>query len=281
MRVSSLSDRRVIDLVAGHFVPVWLSRDRYQLGKIEKEERELVARIDASRRKRKLEGGAVCVYIVESSGEVLATLPVQKAGKPDLLAAFLKKVIQDEKLKPRREAIKPAAAEVPKAKGKDGRLFAVWTRFDGKENRGTSRDLVELTKAEWSAFLPAKVKKGHSWKVARGSAEKLLKNAYPPLPHWDAKLAKVVACELTATVTEAGEGDVRVRLEGKLELIYPHKGEPTDGRVTARVVGVIRCDAKGERLTALELASDGATYVWNWQGKPQTKAMSIAVAALD
>jgi hypothetical protein len=47
------------------------------------------------------------------------------------------------------------------------------------------------------------------------------------------------------------------------------------------VVGVIRCDAKGERLTALELASDGSTYVWNWQGKPQTKAMSIAVAALD
>src|SRR5687768_3484885 len=124
MRVSSLSDRRIIDLVSSYFVPTWLSRDRYQLGKIEKEEQEFLARIDTSRRKKKLEGGAVCVYLVAGSGEVLATLTVQKAWKPDLLLAFLKKAIADEKLKPRRAAdVKPAAvAETPKAKGKNARL---------------------------------------------------------------------------------------------------------------------------------------------------------------
>lgn len=282
MRVSSLSDERVISLVSKYFVPAWLSRDRYQLGKVDKDEQDLLARMDRSRRGKKLEGGAVCVYVVKASGEVTATLTVQKAWKADLLVPFLKKVIEEEKLAPRRAAeVKAAAAPAPKPKGKDGRLFAVWTRFNGKENRGTSRDLVELNRGEWSAFLPAKAKVGYAWKVPRATGEKLLSNAYPPLPHWDAKLARVAACELTAAVSSVSDGVVTVRLEGKLELIYPHKGEPTDGRVTAELVGVVRGDPAKGKLTSLRLTSDGANYVWHWQGKGQTKAMSLAVEALE
>src|SRR5437773_2383485 len=101
MRVSSLSDDRVIALVSRHFVPGWLSRDRYQMEKPAREEQDLVARIDADRLRKKLEGGAVCVYIVSGEGSVLATLPVQKASKPDLLITFLKKVVAAQKLTPR------------------------------------------------------------------------------------------------------------------------------------------------------------------------------------
>src|SRR5215207_11502727 len=132
MRVSSLSDERVIELASRYFVPVWISRDRYQLDKVDKDEQKLLARIDASRREQRLEGGAVCVYIADSSGKVLATLPVQKAFKPDLLAPFLKKIVADEKLT-RRAAVKPAAAPVkPAPASEDGRLFVVRTRFDGR-----------------------------------------------------------------------------------------------------------------------------------------------------
>jgi hypothetical protein len=281
MRVSSLSDDRVIELVSRHFVPAWISRDRYQLDKIDREEQDLVARIDASRRQQKLEGGAVCVYIATSSGKVLATLPVQKASKPDLLVPFLKKIIADEKLKPRGKDIKPsAAAAKPAPKTEGGRLFAVRTRFDIRENRGTSRDIIELTKAEWSALLaPAKAKVGTSWKVPAKTAEKLLKMTYPPLPHWDAKLAKLEKCVLTATVSAVKNGESQLRLEGNLELIYPHKGEPTDGRMTAKVVGLARCE--GEKLTALGLTSDESTYVWHWQGKRQPPMpMSFAIELL-
>src|SRR5262245_39832269 len=243
MRVSSLSDERIIDLISRHFVPVWISRDRYQMEKMEREELLLLGKIDQSRLTKKLEGGAVCVYVARTSGEVIATLIVHKACKPDLLSAFLKKIIADEKIKPKKAEKVEKKVEEPKAKGKDARLFAVRTRFDGAENRGTSRDLIELTKEEWSAFLPpADAKAGHSWKVSKAAAEKLLLHPYPPLPHWKESLAKLSSHSLKATVKSVKDGEAVVRLEGKLDLIYPNKGEKNDGRVTADLVGVVRCD---------------------------------------
>lgn len=277
MRVSSLSDARVQRLVGRHFVPVWVSRDRYQLADAGRDERALVARMDETRRAKKLDGGAVCVYVTSADGDTIATLPVQKASKPDLLVAFLEKLVADEKIAP-REPAKAAVAPPPKAKGK-ARLFAVRTRFDAGENRGTSRDLVELSEAEWSAFLPPDAAKvGRTWKVSAGVAEKLLRHAYPPLPHWDAKLARLASCEMSATLAAIGEDHTTVRLAGKLDLIYPYKGERTDGRLTADLVGVVRC--REGRLVSLALVSDGGEYVWHWQGKPQTKPATSAVELL-
>ena len=283
MRVSSLSDRRIIEQVSRYFVPAWISRDHYQLEKPDRHEQDLLARIDASRHRKRLEGGAVCVYIATGSGEVLATLPVQKASKPELLLPFLRKLAADHKLKPRQPAdVKSGAAPrpvKPRPTTRGGQLFTVRTRFDeGPENRGTSRDVVELTKAEWSKLVaPEKARRGTAWKVPRAVAEKLLRQAYPPLPHWNAKLARVITCELTATVSAVKANEARLRLEGKLELVYPDRGEPTDGRVTARLVGVARCDPGRGTLTQLQLTSDGARYVWSWQGKLQPRAMSLAV----
>ena len=54
-----------------------------------------------------------------------------------------------------------------------------------------------------------------------------------------------------------------------------------DGRVTANLVGVVRCDAKEQTLTSVELASDGGKHVSYWQSKAQTMATSIAVELLD
>ena len=66
------------------------------------------------------------------------------------------------------------------------------------------------------------------------ATEKLLRHAYPPLPHWDARLAKLRSCNLSATVMSISTGAALVRLEGSLNLVYPDKGKPDDGRATAR-----------------------------------------------
>jgi hypothetical protein len=283
MRVSSLSNEKVLSLVSQYFVPTWLSGDHYQLDKPGRDEQDLLARINTSRRLKRVEGGAVCVYIVTAKGEVLASLPVGKACNPNLLAPFLRKVVDEQKLQPRNPADARAGAASakgpPKPATSDGHLFTIRTRFDtGKDNRGTSRDVVELTKAQWSSFLPpSKAHQGTSYKVSHGAAEKLLKQGYPPLPHWKADLARVKTCELTAKVSTISDTEARLWLEGKLELIYPYQGKPTDGRVTARLVGMARCDLKAGKLTALALTSDGARYVWYWQGKAFPKEMSLAV----
>jgi hypothetical protein len=283
MRVSSLSDERIIRLVSDHFVPVWFSRDGYQLAKPTPADRDLLARIDASRRDKRLPSGAVCVYIVRADGEALATLPVQQASRPDKLAPFLRDVVRAEKLTARKPEEQKASAAPPPAPPRPSRpaarLFTVRSRFDDRTaNRGTSKDVVELLREEWSAFLPpAEARPGQGWAVPRGVAEKLLRHAYPPLPHWDQRLARVTACELRCRVTAVSAGEVRFRLEGRLEMVYPDQGKPTDGRVEARLVGAADADPRAGALTAFALTSDGGRYSWNWQERAQAKAMSLAV----
>jgi hypothetical protein len=281
MRVSSLSDERIIRLVSDYFVPVWVSRDGYQLAKPTQADRDLLARIDASRRAKRLVSGSVCVYIVRADGEALATLPVQQASKPDKLAPFLKDVVKAEKLTDRKPEEQKASAAPrparPLPSKPEARFFTLRSRFDDQTaNRGTSKDVVELLREEWSAFLPpAGARPGQGWAVPRGVAEKLLRHAYPPLPHWDQRLARVTACELRCRVTAVSAGEVRFRLEGRLEMIYPDQGKPTDGRVEARLVGTAAADDRA--LTAFALTSDGGRYTWQWQKRPQAKAMSLAV----
>jgi hypothetical protein len=275
MRVSSLSDERVIRRLSRYFVPAWVSRDHYQMAAPPRGEVELMAKLDAGRRAKKFEGGSVCAFAARADGTVLGTLPVGKASNPDLLTAFLDRVIAAEKLAPRdAEAVAPPARPRPAAK--DGRLFTVRSRFDDKgTNRGTSRDLVELTREEWGAFLPPDgARLGQRWTVAAATSEKLLRYAYPPLPHWEAKKGKLTACELRAELVAAGRQQT-VALRGRVALVYPDLGKPTDGKLTAQVVGFATAEAGA--LTSLTLASEEGRYVWHWEGKPITRPTSFAV----
>ena len=273
MRVSSLSDKRVIRLISDHFVPVWVSRDNYQLPDAGKDDKAFLAKVDASRRAKKLESGSVCVYIANHEGEVVATLPVGRACKPELLRPFLDKLLPDER-PPARKVV--AIAEKPK--GVKQRTFLVRTRFDDPGvNRGTSRDRVELTAAEAATFVPPKAEVGTRWKIEAATAEKLLRHAYPPLPYWEAKLARVRKAELTARVVSVDGDKATLRLEGDLDLVYPYKGTPTDGKVTATLAAVAEVDVRARELKSFTLASKEGRYVWFWEGKSQPKKIAFVV----
>src|SRR5438874_8913654 len=130
MRVSSLSNERVIDLVSAYFVPVWVSRDNYQLASRPKEEKAELIRVDRERSARHLDGGAVCVYILASDGTLKTTLKVQKASKPEILIPFLEKLVEADHL-PRRqpEALRASAApkRAPRRPEKDALSLHVLT----------------------------------------------------------------------------------------------------------------------------------------------------------
>jgi hypothetical protein len=281
MRVSSLSDDRVITAISRYFVPVWISRDRHQQGEASREEKLLLGKIDLDRRKKKLEGGAVAVYVVTGDGGALATMRVHKAWKPEALAAFLRKVAADEKLTVRKEedvkASKAPAPPAPRAKGAGGRVFTSRVRFDdGGDNRGVGRDTIELTKAEVAALLPAKLEAGKAHAVPRATAAKLLGHVFPPLPHWSDKQAKLTECSLSVRVVSAGKDGARLRLEGKVAVTYPYQKKDTDGHVKARLVGTATTDADGA-LSSLALVADKGTYVSYWKGKSRTRAIGVAI----
>lgn len=282
MRVSSLSDKRVINLLTKYFVPAWLSRDAYQLSPRGKEEQVELERIDHDRAHRGFKGGTVCVFVLAPDGDVLATLPVQQAYKAENLLPLLEKIIADQKVMPRTaEAIKATAAQPAEMKPKTegGRLIDVWTRCDQRgANRGLSHDRIELTAEQLKAFVPAAdARSGTSWEIPESIAFKLYQYGYPPGPHWRVKDSKVLSGKLKATLVDVSDQQAHIRLEGAMELSFPHTGKPTDGRVTAQFVGLAHYDRKKQVLTSLGLVSEQAEHVWYWQSKPQPIKMRIAL----
>jgi len=279
MRVSSLSDPRVIDLVSKYFVPVWVSRDDYQRDPRDKDQKAELMRLDQERARRKMKGGNVCVFIIAPNGDVLATQPVQLAYKPENLLPLLQEIIEEQKLGPRSEEAIRASADKPadaKPKNEGGRFIHIWTRLDTGGNQGLSNDRVELTAAQWKAFLPpVEAKPGTSWDIPEEIAHKLYQYGYPPGPQWMTKDCKVMKGTLKATLVAASDKEARIQLGGEMELKFP-LGKPTEGRVMARFVGVARVDRKKQTLASLALVSERADYVWYWQGKPQPRKMRIA-----
>jgi hypothetical protein len=272
MRVSSLSDKRVRDLVSTYFVPVWVSRDAYGI-KVPPGQIEELRRIDGERNKRKLPGGTVCVFVLDSNGSVLDTLPLVKAWTPANLVAFLNKFVKDKKLKARSAADCKACAAPPpppeRPNNPNGALLVVWTRFVRGPDHGASRDRLDLTLAQAAAFTYVGVPRvGKSWVVDAKTSEPLLQLFYPPASDWQAKQSKVERGRLTARVEAVRGGEVSVRLEGDLDLRYPYAGKPkpTDGRVKAKLVGRLRYRLNDRVITSLLLATDEGTYVRFWKG---------------
>lgn len=282
MRVSSLSDERVRNLIEKYFVPAWVSRDSYQLEKRSREEQTELERIDGERAKRKLIGGSVCVFLLDPDGHIWATMRVQEACKPQNLVPLLEKTIAERKLTPRDSEAVRASAATPserKPKSEGSRLIHIWARVDQKgSNRGVSNDRVELTAAERKAFAPpADALPGSSWRIPDKIAHKLYLYCYPPGPRWKVSDCRVKSGTLKATLIAASESEARIRLQGEMELTFPNTGKPTDGRITARFVGTARVEGKTHALTSLALVSEQADYVWHWQGKAQPLKMRMAM----
>jgi len=284
MRVSSLSDPRVQALIGTYFVPVWHSRDAYQLAQPPKEEQAELRRIDRDRDGRGLPGGTVCVFLLAPDGRVAASLPVQQACQPEKLVPFLEKHLGEESLEPRDpHAVQATRAGTRASRPKPppgGLVLHTWARYEATDpNRGTSQDWVAWTAAEWKKLLPVQdAAAGASWRVPREVVDRLFARCYPPGPYWSVNDSKVIGSRLTATLVSASAQEVRVRLEGSLELIHPAEGKETDRRVKARLFGFMRYDPRSGAITSFVLASEEAESVWSWQGRPQVNKMLFAVA---
>ena len=280
MRVSSLSDPRVVDLVSKYFVPVCVSRDDYQHDPRSQDEKAELLRLDRDRAKRGFKGGNVCAFVITANGDVLATQPVQLAYKPENLLSFLQTIVAEQKLGPRsEEAIRASAAQPADERSKTAgsRFIHIWTCMDTGLNRGLTNDRAELTAAQCQAFLPpAQAKPGASWTIPEEIAHKLFQYGYPPGPQWMTKDCKVMKGTLKATLAAVSGAEARIELEGEMFLKFPF-GRPTEGRITSRLVGAARADCRKQTLTSLELVSEDAEYVWYWQGKPQPRKMRIAI----
>jgi hypothetical protein len=281
MRVSSLSNEQVIRLISRYYLPVWYSRDNYQLGEQDKAAQAEIQRIDRAADDK---GGSVCVFLLDPDGSVLATQMVQPASKAENLIALLQRVVDEKKLNPRDPAAVRASTAgsrtAPRPKEADSLVLRIWTRFEGnRADYGLSQDWVELSAAEAAGFAPPPgTETGAKWSVPDEVAGKIFRYFYPPGPSWNAEGSKVVNGTLTATAASVSADEIQVNLRGTLKLSFSFgNSQDTPGEVTAKVVGVARYNQKQKALTSLEMITDDAQYVWHFEGKPLPERMTVAV----
>jgi hypothetical protein len=283
MRVSSLSNEQVIRLIKGYFVPVWASRDAYQLSAGAKADQDELLRIDRSLQGSDLKSGNVCVYIVDPKGAVMDTQMVHQAAQPANLSAFLQRQIDKHRLRPRSADAIATTAAPPRTEHKPtitgGMMLHVMTRLEGnRADYGVSQDWVELTPKEVATFIPAAdADVRASWTVPPKVAGKLARYFYPPGPNWRVKDSTVISARLQASIAALSETDARVNLRGTVEVSFPFGAEGTDGRLKARVIGFARSDPQRKVLTEFALVSEEAKYDWLWKGDPQPETMAIGV----
>jgi hypothetical protein len=282
MRTSSFSNKEVIGLISQYFVPVWIGWDDYGCDKKPAEQDE-ASRIRSRAGKLGLVAGNVNVYLLDPQGEPVQAMGVSKAMEPENLLPMLTRFVRDKQLKPRTpEAIRATARTpppMPKPKTEHGLVLHVWTRYlpPGEVDKGTTDDWLELSPDEWGKFLPgAGAQVGASWDVPRQTADKLYQYFYPAVCHYDARASKIRQAELTATLAAANPKETQITLQGHADLDHSRDGS-IDGRVTARMIGLVRFDPAARIITSFEMVSERADYVWHWQGKPSPSRIAIVV----
>jgi hypothetical protein len=286
MRASSLSNERVIGLLARYFVPVWISNDDYQLVKKSQTDAEELRRIRQTSERLGMEVGQVTVYLVHPDGMPLATSLVDHVTEPEGLYAMLQKVVA-RLCPPARDtaalfALRSNRRAAPRPGSSGSLLLQISTRYlpPGPAEQGAAVDWVELSPAEWSAFLPpAGTKRGTSWSVPPGAVERISRYFFPVVVTYEPEPGGVKTAAWRATFSMLTPEFAQIDLHGIVHLEHSRDGK-TDGTVNAQLVGVIRYDLKGRTISSFQMVSEGASYVWHHRGKPQRSRLGIIVELL-
>jgi hypothetical protein len=298
-------------LLNQYFIPVYARNGDYQVGNEDRArgnldkggaapaaEKAEYYRIYHEAVKAGLSTGTVHVYIVDPAGHPIDSLHVAEATKPDRLLAMLQRSIEKLKLAPGKPLIKPCVqSKSPPPGDADALVLHLTARYLARQGDdyvrlqpvlGTERssqwaslpseDWVLLTRAEWTALLPAgKVRAVTSWDWDRKVAAKLLTHFYPPTENTDVAKNRIDEQTLTATVVSITDGVVRARIEGRLRMKHPFYHRDTDEFVEATLVGFMDFDVGQPAIRSLFLVTDQATY----GGKPDARhPFGVAVRSL-
>jgi hypothetical protein len=150
-----------------------------------------------------------------------------------------------------------------------GLIVDVFTRipldFSGAErwsrNSATGRDHLWLTREEWRSLRPSEWRKGASYPVPRGIAERLARfhlidNVRGEPNMW--RPAQIRQLDLTLHVEDPAAG--KLRLEGTAQMQAPGDGRASDRGYDARLQGTLTFDRKGDRFTNFNLLAWGEAW---------------------
>jgi hypothetical protein len=265
MRAGPLADADVIAYINKYYIPVYTSNEDYAKdGKAPAEEKAERDRIWGAALKAGKSSGTVHVYLLDGDGRFLDSMHVAEASRPGKLLEMLGSAAEGQKVAGGKTIVAPACQSTRPKCGDDDLVLHLTARRAGRGSWGEfpSENWIVLDQGARKNFLPPdKAEEGASWDVGKEAAAKVLTYFYPQTENNDVSTNRIDDAALKATVVSVKDGVVRARLDGRVKMkhaFYPHKDD--NNMVEASVVGYIDVDAARQRVRALRLVTDKATY---------------------
>ena len=265
MRAGPLSSRKVIDLLNGYFVPVYVVNEDYsKRGPAPAEEKTERDRIFKEGHAAKLSVGSVHVYVLRPDGHILDSMHVAKAAKTSNLVGMLQKAIDTLGTQRGSPAVIPCA-QAPPPDASDGSLpvHLVARSLDGKGawSEFPVENWIVLTREEQQKiFRAALPKTGDSWPVDAALAEKILTHFYPATENNDVSKNRFFEQRLAATVVDGNAQRVRIRLDGNLKMQHSFYHKDDGKIVEASITGFADLNLSARSITSLRMVTQKASY---------------------
>jgi hypothetical protein len=266
MRAGPLSNKKVIDLLNAHFVPVYTVNEDYaRLGLAPREEKEARERIFKAGYAAKKSVGTVHVYVLDPAGDFFDSMHVAEAAKSKKLIELLERSISELKIaagtpvvKPQPQSTRPACEEGSLA------LHLTARSLDGK---GAWSDFpvenwIVFSPAEQREFLGgrAPLKAGETWAIPAELSQKLLTHFYPATENNDVTKNRFLDQQLNATVVSVNGARARARVTGSFRMEHSFYHKP-DGKIAeGSIVGYMDFAPSSATIENVQFVTDKASY---------------------
>ncbi len=314
MRASSLSNKKVIELLNAYFVPVYVDGTYLQANaETEADElaayRQLFAELHRANGERQKAGqppfstGTVHAYVFATDGRALDSRHVAHAG-PASVIEMLESAMKSLKVPAGQPIVAPSSQSPRPDCADDALVLHLTARYLVPSNSSEARrdvkgDLVPLDanlggersgqwsalpsedwyvleRDEWTRLLPnARIAVGDAWQVDQKVAATLLTRFYPTTELNDLNKNRLDEQSLKMTALSVEENRIRARIDGRLKMKHPfYPGRDDDNFVNARIIGLIEFDPSKPLIHSLQIVTDGATYGGSGN---QTQTFGVAV----
>jgi len=265
MRAGPLSSSKVIDLLNGYFVPVYVVNEDYsKRGPAPPEEKAERDRIFKEGHAAKLSVGSVHVYVLRPDGHILDSMHVAKAARTTNLVAMLQKAIDTLGIQHGSPAVTPCAQAVaPEVSEGSLTVHLVARSLDGKGawSEFPVENWIVLTREDQQKMCIAPLPRtGDTWPVDAALAEKIQTHFYPATENNDVSKNRFIEQRLVATVVDRNGDRARIRVNGNLKMQHSFYHKDDGKFVEAEFIGFAQHDHSTGKIGSLKLTTRDARY---------------------
>lgn len=280
MRMGPFSNNQIIKYLNSHFVPVYVSNEEYRAGQFGKKNLQLLQELYATAEKKKLPVGTVHVYLLTPDVDLVTSMHVMHAMKPEVLVRLLTSTARELKtpygdtlVEPRKQLPIPEVAsdelllrnssQYLDRQGIVGEDMIVLSKSDWQQFTGPPKSSPDLKGSPGSLDGPDSLSSPNEWKISDDLAKKILIHFYPYSQDWDESHDQISRADMEAYYLPTSEKENYKReivIRGQLEMTHNSQPGRDPLRVSAEIVGMVKLPANAKNKPDITLTTGIAFY---------------------